>query len=864
MTDPTRDSMDGRLRSALRGLPLPGAPEALRLALETLPERAAGEPARRRWWSPGLAVAAVVLVAIVGVAGLLGLTRIPATPAATASPSPAEPSASVTVLDAAGLRAAIAAQRAGGLAPQWVVTSVGIDASRLPEPATRECSPQGSCAVIGILDGFDDPHGTVTLRVEEDGVPLATTPDALVPPVALRLAGTAPIEFLGHVDLAAGRGVLDVPGLIAATDTADAGHVMAVDAWLVGVDAFSCGPAMDPALPPPFACDPLRALLTAEPVKPLVRNGNQTSMTVPGGAVRVQVGAYDQFAANPASDGTNDEPRRAVYLVRMVVHEAPNCEGCRGWLMVGRLDGSPDGTTAPPATAAPASAVILRSAAELEALLAADRAAWVGRPVFIDGAIEPGTAQPCAPDASTCDLGTLAGTDERVFATGYTTSLLAPDMTGPLDGATAMVVREGGLQYLGWLGWSDPLGYETTVQDLMDLASKPRGPMVTTVKGWLVAGLPTPCPAPSEPLGEDTPFDWCPPAWLTRDEVQPVTGTGGSSGVREPEVAVRVQYSAYGTFAADAARDPGSGLVSPRFGTYVVRLVTDTRTGDADSGTKGWQVVGRLDPDPELGPPADPGPAPTPAPAATPDVTATPAPTARPQPSGAPTPAATGRFDTVALSPDGRTVTITFAGGKPYRADDPCSNAYEAWAQVAGDTLYVTVVDVTPAGPDGETPGPCDAMAYGRTVAVTLPEPFAGYRVQDLAGYVHFLRAPPGLAELAGLPDPWRLTSEADVDSSPTGRWVRTWTLDGDTAEGPGRLDLYQAFAGPADVMGGDSGRPVPVHGTPATLYRYEPTGELVLVWSLEGDGLALVANEADFTEAALIRLAESAVIPAR
>jgi hypothetical protein len=601
----------------------------------------------------------------------------------------------------------------------------------------------------------------------------------------------------------------------------------------------------------------MRALIAAQPVKPILESGNQRTTRIPDDAVRVQVGAYRMFARDPASDGTNDEPRRDVYLVRMVAYEAANCQGCRGWLVVGRLDAT--GGTTPPATAAPTSAVTLRSPQELAVLLAADRAPWIGRPVFVNGEIDPGIAASC-PDF-VCALGTLTGTAERVVASSYTASLLPSDTDRPIRGPMALVVRATGLEYLGWLGWSDPLGFETTVEDLMDLGSKPRGPMVTTVKGWLVAGLATPCPAPSELLGEDTPFDRCPPAWLTRDEVQPVTMAGGSIGVREPEVGVRVQYSAYGVFAPEPETDPQAGLVSPRYGTYVVRLVTDTRTGDADSGTKGWQVVGRLDPDPELGPPAALAPAPTPAPAATPGATARPSPTARPQPSGAPTPAATGRFDTVALLPDGRTVTIDFVGGKPYRADDRCSNAYEGWAQVAGDTLYATVIDVTPPGPDGEPPGPCDAIGYGRTVAVTLPEPFTGYRVQDLAGYVHFLRAPPGLAELTALPATWRLTSQADVDSSPTGRWVRTWTLDGDAAEGPGRLDLYQAFAGPADVLGGDSGRPVTVHGTPATLYRYEPTGELVLVWSLDGDGLALVGNEVDFTEAALIRLAESAVI---
>lgn len=878
MTDPTRDPIDDRMRAALRGLALPETPESLRHTLESIPERSAGRPPSRRW-SPGLAIAAVVVVAVLGVAGLLGLTRIPATPGSTAAPAaptpaPAEPPASVSVLGATQLKAAIEAQRAGGLAPQWVVTAMGIDASRMPDALTRECSPQGSCAVIGVLHGFEDPAGTVTIRIGEREVPPVTTAADLAGPVALRLSGIAPIEFLGHVDLASGDGVLGVPELLSATDTAAAGRVVVVNGWLVGVDAFpSCGPATVPALVPPFECPPNRSLLTAEPVKPVVAElipsggqapapvlGNSFSLSFPPGAVQVQWGGYADFAPDPASDGTNNEPRQGLYLVRLTAVDTASCPVCRGWLMVGRLDAP--GAATPPATTAPTSSITLRSPQELESLLAADRAAWIGRPVFVDGAIDPGFPDGCAPDAAACGLGTLTGTAERVVATGYTASLLLPDTNYPIQGPMALVVRESGLQYLGWLGWSDPLGYETTVEDLVNLASKPRGPMITTVKGWLVAGLPTPCPAPPERLGEDTPFDACPPAWLTRDEVQPATSSGGSTIVSEPAAGVRVQYSAYGAFAPDPLIDPATGLTSPRYGTYVVRLVTDARTGDADTGTKGWQVVGRLDPDPELGPPDDPGPAPTTEPPpAPPSAEPSPAATVRPRPSGAPEglgPA--DRFETATLDTDGRTLTIGFVGGKPYRAGDPCSTAYEGWAQVAGDTLYAAVIDVTPSPPDGATPPACLAMGYGRTVTVTLPEPFTGFRVEDLAGYVHFLRAPDHLAVLPALPDGWQLTTQGDVGESPTGRWVRTWARSGVTDAGPGRLDLYQAFGGPADVTGGEDTSTVTVNGADAMLYRHAPTGELVLVWSLGGDGLALVAYEADFTEAELVRLAESVV----
>ena len=49
------------------------------------------------------------------------------------------------------------------------------------------------------------------------------------------------------------------------------------------------------------------------------------------------------------------------------------------------------------------------------------------------------------------------------------------------------------------------------------------------------------------------------------------------------------------------------------------------------------------------------------------------------------------------------------------------------------------------------------------------------------------------------------------------------------------------------------------VNGRRATQYRHAPNGELVLVWRLGNDGLALVAYEQQFSIDELIALAESA-----
>jgi hypothetical protein len=80
-----------------------------------------------------------------------------------------------------------------------------------------------------------------------------------------------------------------------------------------------------------------------------------------------------------------------------------------------------------------------------------------------------------------------------------------------------------------------------------------------------------------------------------------------------------------------------------------------------------------------------------------------------------------------------------------------------------------------------------------------------------------------------------------------------------DAGTSKGKVDLYQAFDGPVNVTGGDQQGTVTVNGRAATLYRNAPDGELVLVWRLGSDELALVANETDFPIDRLIILAESA-----
>ena len=216
-------------------------------------------------------------------------------------------------------------------------------------------------------------------------------------------------------------------------------------------------------------------------------------------------------------------------------------------------------------------------------------------------------------------------------------------------------------------------------------------------------------------------------------------------------------------------------------------------------------------------------------------------------------------FDSAALLDGNRVLMLQFVGGRIYSASDPCSRAYAGWAQLDGDVLDAAVADVTPPPPGG--PITCTAEGPDRTVSIPLAQPYLGSRVRDRAGGLHFVRRPAGLVELHGLAAGWLLRSEGDVEGSPSGRWLRTYSplAQPNIATSKNKLDFYQAFGGPADVSGGDAEQAVSVSGQNATLYRSSTDGELVLDWTLGTTGLALDANEADFSVAQLIQLAENA-----
>jgi hypothetical protein len=524
----------------------------------------------------------VVLVVAALVAGvvlvLLGTGAIGGGPAA--SPGP------VSVLDAAELRAAIAAQQAGGLAPQDVIADVAIDGSRRTPPLDRECVPLGQCTVIGMLDGFAGPAGTVTIRTQDQVLPPPTDAADLAAPVALRLSGSGPIEFLGHVRLGPDGRAFGVPAALAATASAPAGEVIATTGWLVGDGTPpGCGPVPDPnatPVPEQFSCPP--EFLTLRPATP--QSGNATHITtgtIPD-SVFVQQGAYLDHAPDPTISGINDVPRLATYLLRMVVTHQSNCPHCRGWRLVGRLDA----TASAASPAASGYQPLVRSPDELALALARDRPTLVGQVVFVDGRIVPGTASGCT-EPGPCPLGVLEGTAEPVVATPYAVAQFVPGDDIPTRNVLAFQFLPDGLEYLGFGAVPLPLA------ELADpLVTNGLPLQVHPVTAWLVGMGPVPCPSVANAPPADTPFDTCGGAWLMPAPDQPVQRHGSGFSIVPPAGAVRVQPAAYDAYApAPAPESDGVGFM-PRQGTYLVRMVSNPPGGAP--AQVGWQIVARLGP----------------------------------------------------------------------------------------------------------------------------------------------------------------------------------------------------------------------------------------------------------------------------
>jgi beta-glucanase (GH16 family) len=565
-------------------------PPSLVASVADIPELVRRRHDRRK---PLVTTAAICTGVVLAAAALIG-PRFWSNPPVAASPTGPILATKVQVLTVDELRAAIATERAGGLQPQDVVADVSIDASRKTAPLSRECDPVGACQVIGTLHGFDDADGAVAIRQEDRVLPPASDTAALQAPVALRLTGRGPVEFLGHVRSApSGSPTWSVAQALADTATAADEQVVGVNGWLGGGIEPSCGPAPQGTVPPqPFDCQ-IRDYLTPDSRRLVTAVGsNGYSYAAPRDGLPVQEGAYETYAPNPSYSDANKDARQATYLLRMVAYEAPDCVNCRSWLVVGRLDASAmeSSTEAGP---------IVRSAAELERLVSSDRSQWVGKAVYVDGVVTPetrGNGGGCG-TSSLCQIGTLESTSEKVFASPYTVSMLPSEADFMTSGVLALKVRQDGLEYVGYAGYNTDNSFYFTPAQLADPQELNHAPLLIVVaKGWLVdGGLHSCASATGSQDLSDTPFEACPEAWLATNADQPVSSTdAGGSTITAPSEAVRVQPEAYAEFAPNPSLEPTGVAHVPRFGTFLLRLVQNPQTGS--NNQSGWQVVARLDP----------------------------------------------------------------------------------------------------------------------------------------------------------------------------------------------------------------------------------------------------------------------------
>ena len=532
-------------------------------------------------------------------------------PDANAPSPPAEPPASPiappSALTLDELKAAIDLARAGGVGSRDVIADVAIDTSQKPAPTSRECQdPPTNCTVIGTISALGPDLGVVLLRDDLSTPP--ALPDGTQPgPVALHIEGNGLLEFLGTVATGSSALSWTVQDAMAAQASLPVDHVVAVHGWLVGMEAFSCGPAPDASVPPvpPFDCG-IHDYITpdAEQVT-FPYGGNGAEGRAPGDGMTVQMGAYQQFAPNPQpTDTVGVQPREGIYLVQAVVnHSTWGGLGALGWLVVGRVDtvaatATPVPEPTPTPETSPGQQPIVRSAAEAEALIDANRSSWTGRTLVVDGAVTPGAAVRC-PGPDPCPIGTLDGTTEKVVASPATMPFVVSAADGGTSGLLAFTVRSDGLEYLGQVGVAADNGIVFQTVDAArpdELNGRPGRLLI--VGGWLVDSGPLPCPAspPGPPTPPpDSPFEACPSAWISASDAPVWTrGSDGSGSMQAPPNGIRVQWTAYQDFALDPQTALGGTGDVPRLGLYVLRLVSDPRPG-ADPAT-GWQVVARIDP----------------------------------------------------------------------------------------------------------------------------------------------------------------------------------------------------------------------------------------------------------------------------
>lgn len=205
-------------------------------------------------------------------------------------------------------------------------------------------------------------------------------------------------------------------------------------------------------------------------------------------------------------------------------------------------------------------------------------------------------------------------------------------------------------------------------------------------------------------------------------------------------------------------------------------------------------------------------------------------------------------------SPDGRSLLLTFVGGGPYVAGQPCTVAYRAEVSEVTDGVAVRLFSNSPPAPDDELF--CTAEGYFRSVEVGLESPLGDRPVVEEASQ-RLLEVFDGslLAEPTWMPDGWSLRAEQAgyPDPETASYWQRTWgpaplPPTGDTCtptEGPMSLTQGPSTGPERDISYLEPISTHDVNGAPATYYERPDTAlsHVALTWVSSGQSFLLESS---------------------
>jgi hypothetical protein len=132
------------------------------------------------------------------------------------------------------------------------------------------------------------------------------------------------------------------------------------------------------------------------------------------------------------------------------------------------------------------------------------------------------------------------------------------------------------------------------------------------------------------------------------------------------------------------------------------------------------------------------------------------------------------RISDVTLSDDRTTVQVRFGAGV-------CEDGYEGTTREVDGILEIGIYEVR----DPERSHPwddpsahvaCPMIGVERSIELNLTTPFEGEVVRDLYGQTFWLKPPPWLAVVGGLPEGWELRRTGNKLGTRTPRWERVWS----------------------------------------------------------------------------------------